>query len=199
MAEINHNRKDDLRVRRTFKLLSQALLSLLLEKSFEEIYVTDICERAMVHRTTFYKHFEDKYHLLDFCVKDLIRNFEGDDYQHDSAESMKDYYMGLIRKSLEYMAENKKLLLTGILRAGNNSVLPMLSSSVNHLIETKLYDNEKLGFYHTIPCPIIAQYYSGALISASIWWLENDMPITIDEMVRYISLLINETGYVVKQ
>jgi len=199
MADLNHIRKEDLRVRRTFKLLSQALLSLLLEKSFEEIYVTDICEHAMVHRTTFYKHFEDKYHLLDFCVKDLIRNFEGDDYQHDSAESMKDYYMGLIRKSLVYMAENKKLLLTGILRAGNNSVLPMLSSSVSQLIEKKLCDNEKMGFHHTIPCPIIAQYYSGALISASIWWLENEMPVSIDEMVRYISLLINETAYVVKQ
>lgn len=199
MAELNQNKKEDLRVRRTYKLLSQALLSLLLEKSFEEIFVTDICDRAMVHRTTFYKHFEDKYHLLDFCVKDLIRNFEGDDYQQESAGSMKDYYMGLIRKSLEYMSKNKKLLLTGILRAGNNSVLPMLSSSVNNLIEKKLYDNEKLGFHHMIPCPVIAQFYSGALISASIWWLENDMPVSIDEMVSYISLLINETGYVVKQ
>jgi len=199
MAEMNHKRKEDLRVRRTFKLLSQALLSLLLEKSFEEIFVTDICERAMVHRTTFYKHFEDKYHLLDFCVKELISNFEGDDYPLDSTESMKDYYMNLIRKSLEYLAENKKLLLTGILRAGNNSMLPMLSSSVSQLIEKKLCDNEKMGFHHSIPCPIIAQFYSGALISASIWWLENDMPITIDEMVRYISLLINETGYIVKQ
>lgn len=199
MTESNGNKKADLRVRRTYKLLSQALLSLLLEKSFEEIFVTDICERAMVHRTTFYKHFEDKYHLLDFCVRELISNFEGDDYKLSSNETMKDYYMGLIRKSLEYLAENKELLLTGILRAGNNSALPMLHRSVNHLIETKLLDNEKLGFHHTIPCPIIAQFYSGALISASIWWLENDTPIPIDDMVRYISLLINETGYVVKK
>ncbi len=199
MVESNCIRKEDLRVRRTYKLLSQALLSLLLEKSFEEIFVTDICERAMVHRTTFYKHFEDKYHLLDFCVKEMIGNFEGGDYTLNSSESMKDYYMGLIRKSLEYLAKNRELLLTGILRAGNNSALPMLHRSVNHLIETKLYDNEKLGFHHIIPCPIVSQFYSGALISAAIWWLENDTPISIDEMVRYISLLINETSYVVKK
>ena len=89
MTESNSNRKEDLRVRRTYKLLSQALLSLLLEKSFEEIFVTDICERAMVHRTTFYKHFEDKYHLLDFCVQELIRNFEGDEYKPSDSESMR--------------------------------------------------------------------------------------------------------------
>ena len=198
MTESSNPKKADLRVRRTYKLLSQALMSLLLEKPFEEIFVTDICERAMVHRTTFYKHFEDKYHLLDFCVKELISNFEGEDYRIDSTESMKEYYMDLIRKSLIYIADNKALLLSGILRAGDNSALPMLNRSVNHLIETKLIENEKLGFHHTIPYPIIAQYYSGALISACVWWLENDTSYSIDEMVHYISLLINETAYVVK-
>ena len=58
----------------------------------------------------------------------------------------------------------------------------MLHRSVNHLIETKLSDNEKLGIHHIIPCPIISQFYSGALISASIWWLENDTPISIDKI-----------------
>ncbi len=195
MGSYETKNKGDLRVRRTYKLLSQALLSLLLERSFEEIFVTDICDRAMVHRTTFYKHFEDKYHLLDFCVQELIRTFEGDEDHLLSAELMKDYYMGLIRKSLEYMADNKELFLTGILRAGNNSVLPMLNLSVNNLIQTKLEENEARGVYHSIPCPVIAQFYSGALISASIWWLENNTPISIDEMVRYISLLINEKSY----
>lgn len=199
MTESNKNKKEDLRVRRTHKLLSQAMLSLLLEKPFEEIYVTDICERAMVHRTTFYKHFEDKHHLLNFCVEDLIRNFEGEEYKPGAQETMKDYYMGLIRKSLTYLAENKELFLTGILRAGNNSALPMLHRSVNRLIESKLRANEELGFHHTIPCPIISQFYSGALISASIWWLENGTPISIDEMVHDISLLINETNYLVKK
>jgi Transcriptional regulator len=200
MVVAENNKKEDLRVRRTYKLLSQALLSLLLEKSFEEIFVTDICERAMVHRTTFYKHFEDKYHLLDFCVKELIGNFDREeDYQINSSETMKDYYMNLIRKSLIYMSENKDLLMTGILRAGNNSALPMLHRSVYNLIETKLHDNEKLGFYHTIPRTIIAQFYAGALISASIWWLENDTSISIDQMVQYISQLINSTSLIVNK
>ena len=50
----------DLRQRKTRKLLVEALAQLLEEKSFQELSVTDICRRAMVHRTTFYAHFNDK-------------------------------------------------------------------------------------------------------------------------------------------
>ena len=196
MMEPEKIKKEDLRVRRTYKLLSQALMSLLLEKSFEEIFVTDICERAMVHRTTFYKHFEDKYHLLDFCVKELINTFEEETANLKSTDTMKEYYMSLIRKSLIYMMDNKKLFLTGIIKTGN--VLPMLQRSVYQLIESKLTEREKLGIRHTIPCPIIAQFFSGALLTSSIWWLESDTPVPIDEMVKYISLLINESVCVAK-
>ncbi len=61
----------DLRVRRTHKLLWEALMAELSERTFEEITVKDICERAMVHRTTFYKHYEDKYALLEQGMRQM--------------------------------------------------------------------------------------------------------------------------------
>lgn len=184
--------KEDSRVKKTYSQLSEALRSLLPEKSFEDIFVTDICERAMIHRTTFYKHFKDKYHLLDFCVKELIYSFEEESRTDTAAENSKDYYMNLIRKALEYMMANKKLLLTGIFKSGSDSVLPMLYRSVGSLLELKRMKSKKQESRQTIPIPIMAQYYSGAFVSTSIWWLENDTPISVDEMVRYFNLLIRE-------
>ena len=61
----------DLRTTRTYLLLKNALLELLSKQSFDTIKVNDICNLAMVHRTTFYSHFSDKYELLDYCVNDL--------------------------------------------------------------------------------------------------------------------------------
>lgn len=61
----------DLRVRRTHKLLWEALMAELSERPFEAITVKDICERAMVHRTTFYKHYEDKYALLERGMRQM--------------------------------------------------------------------------------------------------------------------------------
>ena len=55
--------KEDLRVVRTRKLLCKALFELLEEVPFDKISVTDICDKAMVHRATFYNHFESKEHL----------------------------------------------------------------------------------------------------------------------------------------
>ena len=49
---------EDLRVQRTYLLLKNALLELLAKKSFDEIKVNDICNLAMIHRTTFYSHFQ---------------------------------------------------------------------------------------------------------------------------------------------
>ena len=51
----------DLRVKKTYKLLSDALLKLLEEKNFDEIKLTEICELAMVHKTTFYNHFKSSF------------------------------------------------------------------------------------------------------------------------------------------
>jgi AcrR family transcriptional regulator len=61
---------DDPRVKRTRQLLQQALIALIQEKSFQDITVQDIAERATVNRATFYAHFEDKYALLDTCMRE---------------------------------------------------------------------------------------------------------------------------------
>ena len=54
----------DPRVKRTRKLLQDALLELLAEKSFDAITVHDIAERSTINRATFYAHYVDKYALF---------------------------------------------------------------------------------------------------------------------------------------
>ena len=62
----------DPRVTRTQKLIRDALMSLLAEKSFESISVQDIAERATVNRATFYAHFSDKFALLEAITRDEV-------------------------------------------------------------------------------------------------------------------------------
>src|SRR5579864_1650673 len=58
----------DPRVKRTRKLLREAFLELLAEKSFHAINVQEVADRATLNRATFYAHFVDKYALLDYVV-----------------------------------------------------------------------------------------------------------------------------------
>jgi AcrR family transcriptional regulator len=67
-------KKLDPRVKRTRELLQRALMELMAEKGFEAITVRDIAERATINRVTFYAHFQDKYELLEYTMRELIRD-----------------------------------------------------------------------------------------------------------------------------
>lgn len=60
------NPRVDRRVQKTQKLLSDALVSLILEKGYDAVSIADIIQRANVGRSTFYAHYENKEQLLLF-------------------------------------------------------------------------------------------------------------------------------------
>jgi len=65
--------KLDPRVRRTRGLILQAFSDLLSAESFDSISVQDVAEKAQINRATFYKHYVDKYALLDEWVQQQFR------------------------------------------------------------------------------------------------------------------------------
>lgn len=50
---------------RTEKLIFTAFQELMTQKLFSKITVNDIADQALMHRSTFYTHFTDKYDLLE--------------------------------------------------------------------------------------------------------------------------------------
>ena len=66
----------DRRIRRTRRLLIEALIALIMEKGYSKLTVQDILDRADVGRSTFYAHFRDREALLLACfdnVRDELR------------------------------------------------------------------------------------------------------------------------------
>ena len=64
--------KLDPRVKRTRNLILKSFGELLAEKNFENISVQDVTDKAEINRATFYKHFVDKYALLDFSINQMF-------------------------------------------------------------------------------------------------------------------------------
>lgn len=58
----------DPRVRRTRKMLQDALAGLLKNKDFDKISIGDIAEESTLNRATFYDHYPDKFALLECLV-----------------------------------------------------------------------------------------------------------------------------------
>jgi AcrR family transcriptional regulator len=63
----------DPRIVRTRELLGQAFMALMSEQEFEKITVQDITARARVNRATFYAHFEDKYALMNYLMREQFQ------------------------------------------------------------------------------------------------------------------------------
>ena len=70
------DKKVNLKVINTKRKLSRSLISLLTSKSITEIDVSELCEKAGINRTTFYKHYASLYHLLDELIVQFFKRIE---------------------------------------------------------------------------------------------------------------------------
>ena len=180
----------DLRVRRTYKFLWDALKSLMAERDFESITVTDICERAMVHRTTFYKHYEDKYGLLFHGIQDELKAlFEAVD-KHVEMEKEADNRARLIAV-FEHVLKHEdfyRLMLTG---DGFSKFNTLLRNAVAERLERNLRHEGK---QMSMPMALHAQLAAAAIVRMIAWWLDNDCPYTPAEMIQYFDEHIDLVG-----
>ncbi len=65
----------DRRIRRTRKLIQEALFSLMKEIPYQKIRINQITERADISRSTFYLHYETKDDLLFSVVDEIIEDY----------------------------------------------------------------------------------------------------------------------------
>jgi len=73
--------RTDRRVRKTRKLIQEALFSLMSEMPFRKIRINQITERADISRSTFYLHFETKDQVLLSVVDEMIDEYFQSIYQ----------------------------------------------------------------------------------------------------------------------
>ncbi|MEC0724665.1 TetR/AcrR family transcriptional regulator [Bacillus spizizenii] len=68
--------RKDLRVIKTNINIRNTFIKLLNEKDFNSITVQNILDRALINRTTFYKHYRDKYDLAEKITNDFLEDFK---------------------------------------------------------------------------------------------------------------------------
>ncbi|WDF81698.1 TetR/AcrR family transcriptional regulator [Lacticaseibacillus pabuli] len=66
----------DMRKFKSERDIQAGLIACLKQRSFSEITIDNICEQAMVGRSTFYHHYTDKYALLEAMVARRAATFD---------------------------------------------------------------------------------------------------------------------------
>jgi AcrR family transcriptional regulator len=176
----------DLRVRRTHKLLWEALMAELSERTIEEITVSDICERAMVHRTTFYKHYEDKYALLEQGIRqmydDLLAEEEHAAPSTYSVEHPPPYFIRLF----EHAAHHQRFYRLMVCGEGIGRFQKLVMEYITEVVSAKVHELSPDNQQFAVPIDMHAHFVSGAALSLLAWWLEHDMPFTPHQMAQYL-------------
>ncbi|MGH2515597.1 MAG: TetR/AcrR family transcriptional regulator C-terminal domain-containing protein [Ktedonobacterales bacterium] len=178
--------RTDLRVRRTHKLLWDALMAELAERSFEEITVKDICERAMVHRTTFYKHYVDKYALLEQGIRQMFDALWADEEHRPpsafSVENPPPHFIRLFEHAAHHQQFYRVMLCKEEIGRFQQLVKEYIVGMISARAHAVLPDGQKLA----APVALHAHFMAGATLSVLAWWLDNDMPLSPTQMARYL-------------
>lgn len=184
------NQSLDLRVRRTYKFLWDALLKLMMEHDFEAITVTDICEHAMVHRTTFYKHYTDKYELLSQGIQDQLHlYFDGLNLPAGKPAEMteKAETLRLLIASFEHVLGHERFYRLMLCGEGVGTFYTQFRKVlVEQFLQRSAVHQHRNDKKVLMRGTLRAFAHAGLLISTFAWWLENDCPYTPTEMGEYL-------------
>lgn len=176
--------KTDLRIIKTNNTLYDALINLLKEKTFEEIKVSDICQKALVNRSTFYAHFNDKYELFISLINNLKESLQIE-LKSIEENNLKDYYLKMIEVFLNHIEGKEEIYKSILINNRSSIIMDMLYDTITEDINQKITKNDK-----DVPNEIFTAYYLGAIVNIGIEWFKNNKKYSKDQMIGYLDRLM---------
>ena len=181
--------KTDLRIIKTKKILFDALLKLMKKKNFEKIKIADICEEALINRSTFYAHYEDKYELLMALFEEQkISLLEKLDNKENTNFS-KEYLMEVLNILINYIDENREIYSAILSNNRNGILIDFLIDVIERDVSERLKDSNEIK-NSNLPIDIIVKFYAGGLINIGMSWLINKEKYNKEQLLSYINILI---------
>lgn len=188
--------KEDLRIVRSRKLLCSSLMELMQTTSFDKLSINDICKNAMVHRATFYNHFNDKNDLLNYAIDEIQEELFEKSIGKGNYDSQKEMLMALVECIIDFMVENHQKLSL-IYKNSADKLSSLISNTVGRSIKYLINKNEYKQEY-LLPTDIIVNFFTGGISTIGIKWLESPLPYTKEEMLKFFDILLNEELFVKK-
>lgn len=168
----------DLRVERTRALLVQAFSELMEEKPYASISVSELCERAMIRRTTFYDHFADKQDFFRFYIGSIRKELSDGAPEVDDAEGFLAYASWMTEAFIDAMSSRKGAVSKVRLEGSASSLAYIMGQEIAKEIEpvanrllVRRGDPEGMAQERA---HVFATFYSHGLMGVMMDWLENE-------------------------
>ncbi len=178
---------EDRRVRRTKQLIKQSLIQLMQEKSFKEITVKDITERADLNRGTFYLHYVDIYDLLNSIESEILATIEKILLTYNESSAPLSCFE-LLQEVFSYIEINRELFEALL----NSEVEEAFLTKLQSLIRTLGLDLMQV-VYKDTSLPHYSYFLSFVLngvLGVTEQWFKNGMDLSSTEMATMIDHFI---------
>lgn len=171
--------REDRRVRKTREALFDALVSLIVEKSYDKITIQDIIERADVGRSTFYAHYRDKDDLLLSRMGEIRSAFDLADEDADPSLTI-----------FQHVGEWSHVYRAIASRRGAQVIVGqfrrLLTERYTERLRGRLGPNEA----PSMPLDAVVDFIVSAVISLVQWGVDRDDPVPPAELHTYFEALV---------
>lgn len=185
--------KIDSRIIKSKKNLLQALFILLKEKTFAEISVVDICEKAKINRMTFYNHYQDKYDLLaDFLKtvkKDMSTSVERKCKGYKWPEDRNEYIVNFTDVLIDTVCANANILIN-VTKNTSEDISTYMIIKFCQDTACEFISSLELNEDITLPIPIVSSFISGGAAGIIAYWLAHKDTITKNQFREYAIKII---------
>lgn len=185
-----NNPKADRRFQRTELLLREALIALILEKSYDAITVQNILDRANMGRSTFYAHYRDKEDLLLSGFQALFETFQKEYAQRsvpnrEPVETGKDLSLFFFR----HAGSHRDLFKAMIGEQGGKIIQEHTQKFLTRFLREHI-SAQLSGPNKELQADLLAHFIAGSYLSMLTWWLDRDLPYTAEEMDALFQRLV---------
>ncbi|MGW9919508.1 AcrR family transcriptional regulator [Staphylococcus hominis] len=161
----------DLRVQRTKKALITTFSDLLETKSFDNITIQDLCEKANVRRSTFYRHFNDKYDLLNHIVGTLIEDFRTLHLSEIDPKDPRQFFNKFMKDILLFISDNKVMVKSVISINIYSEVYQILYNQIYAVVKRQIEFDKQIGQFY-IDEFIYGEFLTGGILSVILNWIQ---------------------------
>lgn len=179
---------EDLRVRRTRKLIQQAMVELVVEKGFSTITVQDIADRAMVNRSTFYRHYLDKYDLLEKYMDEVYDMVSDEEFLADKLGKGDGKHTGLITL-LNHIRKNAAFYQVMLGPKGDPIVPNRLRTNTMRRFQKLLSLAPPDPDPNAPPVELRISYIAHAGVGAIRWWMDHLDECSAEQLAGWLARL----------
>lgn len=181
----------DLRVEKTEKALLDALFETLRTKEFNQITVQDLCDRAMVRRSTFYRHYSDKYDLLNQVLANFSNSLHESHSESLLVKQPKSYFENIVRDTLYFLIENRETIQSIFTISYYDEVTRIVYTQLYKGVERQVNFDIRHGIRFTIDLEVYKEFIAGGILRIIYAWLKEGQERSVDELTIEVVKIIN--------